>query len=431
MSAMVHCQRCNASSEAGKRFCGECGAPLDPAFAELRQYLNFAVREEVRSVIKSDYKDQHYLELTTTQAVVERISSWTKMFAAVVAIPLGLVLFILGGVGLKTYSDFTHQLEVAQSNVTAKLDAAESLASKLQTDGATLSADYEKLKIELANSKNVAGDVERLTAEYKKLANDVAETAGLSETVDRLKSRVTGIEDSIRSALLIGNADYASLPKLKTAANDANDLGQAFGEIGYKVTTRTDSDRRGMSEAINNFGQSVSPGDTVVFYYSGHGVQIDGKNYLIPTDTMASGLSIDSIIDRALSLEDVTSMLLVKNPRAVIMIIDACRNNPFGAGESRGLAIIGPQPPGIFMLFSASSGQVALDSYDDLDGGRNSLFAHALLPQIKQKDLSIEDLGKAVRTQVAELASRVGVRQQPDYVNKADGPIYLAGRNSQ
>ncbi|MBY5585306.1 caspase family protein [Rhizobium leguminosarum] len=424
---MIECQRCHAKSEEGKRFCGECGGPLDPAFAEMKQYLNFSMREELRSIIKSDYKDQHYLELTTTQAIVERITSWSKIFAGAVAIPLALLLFIFGAIGFKTYSDFTNELEKVQGNVSAKLDAAQTLATKLQEDGTALSNEYEKIRAGLINSKTLTADVERLTAQYRELSANLEETATLSDKVNRLNSRVTGIEDSIKSALLFGNSNYENLPNLITPGNDAADVGQAFTEIGYNVKTELNNGRNEMIHSIEEFRKNISPGDTVVFYYSGHGFQYDGKNYIIPVD-IRGDLTPSTVATQAVDLDVIINKLQQSNARAVVLIVDACRNNPFGVGKTRGISLKINPPPGVFILFSASDGEVAIDSLESMNGGRNSLFAYALVPQIKRKNLSIEDLGATVRSQVAGLAKDVGVIQRPAYIDSAVGPIYLAGR---
>ncbi|MGO6719569.1 caspase family protein [Rhizobium ruizarguesonis] len=425
---MIECQRCHAKSEDGKRFCSECGGPLDPAFAEMKQYLNFSMREELRSIIKSDYKDQHYLELTTTQAVVERITSWSKIFAGAVAIPLALLLFIFGAIGFKTYSDFTNELETVQGNVSAKLDAAQTLATKLQEDGTALSNEYEKLRAGLINSKTLTADVERLTAQYKELSANLEETAKLSDKVNRLNSRVTGIEDSIKSALLFGNSNYENLPKLMTPAHDAEDVGQAFTEIGYKVKTELNNGRNEMMASIEEFRKNISPGDTVVFYYSGHGFQYNGKNYIVPVDIMGDDLTPSTVATQAVDLDVIIHTLQQSNARAIVLIVDACRNDPFGVGKTRGISLKINPPPGVFILFSASDGEVAIDSLVSMNGGRNSLFAYALVPQIKRKNLSIEDLGATVSRQVAGLAKSVGVTQRPAYIDSAEGPIYLAGR---
>jgi len=355
----VQCPRCQATSAKGKRFCAECGAPLDPAFSDMKQYLNLALREELRSILKSDYANQQYLEVTTTQAILERITSWAKIFASIVAAPVALILFVLGIAGFKTYSDFTSEVQTAQHDVEIKLLAAQTKAAKLQTDGTSLAAEYEQLKDGLTNSKAIASDVQILMSQYKELSDGLQQTVALSDKVKRLDSKVTGIADSIKSVLSMCNGTYSKVggfPDLINPVNDAEAVGASFAKIGYRITTGINETDAEMIDTVDTFIRSIKPGDTAVFYYSGHGVQIDNTNYMLPID-VPSNLNVDKIGAQAVSLNDVMDKLHNSNARVIVVIIDACRNNPLQKNERglppRGLSPV-DTPQGTFVIFSGS-----------------------------------------------------------------------------
>jgi hypothetical protein len=212
---------------------------------------------------------------------------------------------------------------------------------------ASLAADG--LLIKTVAKGLVAEDVQKLTVEYQVLADRLERTATLADKVKNLDKKVTGIEDSIKSMLAIGNAKYVGLPALRTPTNDARDVGHAFEEIGYKVTTSLDTSRNDMLATIDTFIKGVSPGDTVVFYYTGHGLEVEGTNYIVPID-VGPEFEADAIAERAISLSEVIERFQKSNASAVVLIIDACRSNPFKVTSTRGLTFVNPHLASLYYL---------------------------------------------------------------------------------
>jgi hypothetical protein len=417
---MLECSSCHSQSALGTRFCSECGAPLDPFVDQLKQSIALDIQEKIRSVLKTEYADKQYVEIITSQAIAERLLSWAKLFATVVAVPLAISIFILGFLGFRTYSDFSAEVKIAQKDVETKIQSAQVAANKLQADSMILISEYDKVKENLNASKDMATQVQHLAAQYKEVAASLDETKALSEKLKRLDVRVTGIEDSIKIILVVGNQNYIKFPRLKTPSEDARAVGAAFGELGFKVTTGIDLDYSSMNNKITEYIKGISPGDTVVLYYSGHGIGIGNESYLVQTDVDGFG---DHFKDKLIGLEGILKSLTESNARAVIVFLDACRNNPLSV---KGFVKIDQHPsPGMLVVYAASPGEVALDG---LDGDPNSLFTSILLKEIKNKDEEIVDVVRKASNEVVAASKKFGVDQHPAFFSGPLGPIYLAGR---
>ena len=161
-----------------------------------------------------------------------------------------------------------------------------------------------------------------------------------------------------RIALVIGNAAYLNVP-LKNPANDARDIAAALQKIGFTVTLLVDADLGAMNRAIRDFGNAIKRQDAVaLFYFSGHGVQYQGANYLIPA--RADIQSADELAYAAVNAEQVYAKMESSGARTNIIILDACRNNPFPGSEramDRGLAVVsGVQPPRSLIVYSTAPG---------------------------------------------------------------------------
>ena len=184
-----------------------------------------------------------------------------------------------------------------------------------------------------------------------------------------------------RVALVVGNGDYAAanLPALANPVNDARLMAKALEASGFEVRLVTDADQARMRESIEAFGKRLenAGGDAVgLFYYAGHGVEVRGRNYLIPI-----GAEIDREVEfntDAVPVSDwVLSWMEAAGNRMNIVILDACRNNPYRGrhrGASQGLAQM-DAPSGSLIAYSAAPGQVALDGEE---GARNSPYTAAL-----------------------------------------------------
>lgn len=211
-----------------------------------------------------------------------------------------------------------------------------------------------------------------------------------------------------RMALVIGNGAYTHVERLANAANDARLVAGALEQAGFEVTLVLDADQATLVRAISQFGRDLrtrDPDTTGLFYFAGHGVQSFGYNYLLPVDvslTDAADLPLVGIEAQAI----LRQMYSARN-RTNIVILDACRNNPFDALpdlDDNGLAEM-KAPTGTFLSYSTAPGEVALDG-----AGDNSPFTEALARHIPEPGVPIELTFKSVRVDVLEAT---GGRQVP------------------
>lgn len=226
-------------------------------------------------------------------------------------------------------------------------------------------------------------------------------TTGLAQTRD------LGVADDSerRVALVIGNNDYLYAPDLRNAAHDAEDLAVALHEVGFEVEKVLDADLRGLDAAIDRFISKLSPGDVALFHYSGHGMQVDGENYLIPVDFKLKDPA--SVRYDAYSASKLHDRMAGASSRLNIMMLDACRNNGFATtrANSGGLAMMNAAE-GSFIAFATGPGSTADDNRD----GRNGLFTAHLLETIDEPGLTLDEIFNRVRQQVYEDS---GKRQLP------------------
>lgn len=231
-----------------------------------------------------------------------------------------------------------------------------------------------------------------------------------------------------RKALVIGNNAYLHVPKLRNARTDAEAVAKSLSEIGFKVTIQLDLNERGMRGAVRSFVAGLEGGDEAVFYYAGHGVQLGAANYLLPVDIQPNDET--QVRDEALPLQRVLDDLTERRVRFSIAIIDACRDNPFpkiagrSIGTTRGLAPTNPAT-GQMVLFSAGSGQSALDSLSQDDRDPNGLFTRVLLKQLRESGIPADQVLRNVREEVVTLAKSVGHEQVPALYDQSIGRFYF------
>jgi formylglycine-generating enzyme required for sulfatase activity len=197
-----------------------------------------------------------------------------------------------------------------------------------------------------------------------------------------------------RVALVIGNRDYAQ-QRLVNPVNDATDLDRTLRGLGFESKLALNLDRRALDNALNTFAATVKPGDTALFYFSGHGMEVDGQNYLLPVDFSAQGE--EDAKYQALAAGLVQERLQRRGARAVIMILDACRNNPWKGTRGTGGGLAGMSGSSVYVAFAAAPGSTA----DDNRAERNGRFTKHLLASIAQPGLSIDDVFNRVRENVA------------------------------
>ena len=244
-----------------------------------------------------------------------------------------------------------------------------------------------------------------------------------------------------RAALVIGNDRYDNLPSLQKAANDAAAVGDTLARLGYQVVRGRDLGRQGIIDKLSEFTARLEPGDTALFFYAGHGVAIGGINYLVPAD--APSADIESRVRGASIAEaDVIAEIQARGARVAVLVLDACRDNPFprtgtrSVGNTRGLAGANPAR-GVFVLYSAGSGQTALDRLTRNDPNPNSVFTRVFVEQLAKPGLHLGDLAVEVREKVAALALTARTdqgeplphEQTPAYYDQTiGGRVFLGGR---
>ncbi len=207
---------------------------------------------------------------------------------------------------------------------------------------------------------------------------------------------ISGPASQARTALVIGNSKYKASP-LKNPANDATDMASVLRDSGFDVTLKVNATQREMDDAIRDFGKKLRNGGTGLFYFAGHGVQIAGRNYLIPI-----GAKIESESDVKYEAVDggrVLGKMEDAGNDLNIVILDACRNNPFirsFRSAEMGLARM-DAPKGSLIAYATAPGSIAADG-----GGRNGIYTKHLIRNISQPGLTVEDVLKRVRNAVVD-----------------------------
>lgn len=208
---------------------------------------------------------------------------------------------------------------------------------------------------------------------------------------------------------------------------------------GFDVVVGENLDRDRMVGMLSELSAKVNPGDVVLFYFAGHGIALDGSNYILPSDVpdLQTGDEL-RIRSRTIAGIEIVPALRERGARIAILILDACRDNPYRAGvgrtagQSRGLVRLLQPTTGVFSLYSAGFGQTALDRLSDTDSDPNSVFTRALLPLLGKPGLELNRLALDVRKQTFALAATVkgGHVQFPAFYNELLDEYYLAGRDT-
>ncbi|MCK1722689.1 caspase family protein [Bradyrhizobium sp. 141] len=205
-----------------------------------------------------------------------------------------------------------------------------------------------------------------------------------------------------RVALVIGNANYQNAPQLANPDDDAQSMAQFLNSAGFDVVSATDLTQNDMLRVVQDFSAKVAsrgPNTVAMVYYAGHGVQLAGENYLVPVDAKVSNPT--ELVSNSVRLVDVMSTLETIPSRMRIVILDACRNNPFPSvnDAGRGLAIV-DAPNGSIVGYSTAPGAEALDGT-----GGHSPYTQAFLNVAREPNVPIEQLFKRVRLQVNQTTS--------------------------
>ena len=227
-----------------------------------------------------------------------------------------------------------------------------------------------------------------------------------------------------RVALVIGNASYAHAPGLANPLNDAADIGGALGRLGFAVTRLENADRASLWRGLQEFALAASASEIAVVFYAGHGIEVDQRNFLVPVDArLASDQDVEF---EAVPLE-LVSRAVERASGLRLVILDACRENPFavqmqraGATRSIGRGLARVEPSGETLIaYAAKEGTVASDG-----AGRNSPYSEALLGHLEEPGLEVGLMFRKVRDAVVGLT---GGRQEPFvYGSLSSRGVYLA-----
>ena len=243
-----------------------------------------------------------------------------------------------------------------------------------------------------------------------------------------------------RVALVVGNDRYPNLTdreQLQKAVSDARAVGAAFRQLGFEVIAGENLTRQQFVDRLDQLVYRLSPGDVAAFFFSGHGVALEGMNYILPSDVpdLQSGQEI-RLKGAAYAEQDIIDELRRRGVRVAVVVLDACRTNPLGRvgakslGGEKGLAAP-REVAGVFSLYAASPGQAALDRLSDGDPDPNSVFTRVLVPALTRPGVDLIEMAKQVQEEVARLARTVQHDQLPAYLDRVQGREYLAGRPAQ
>lgn len=234
-----------------------------------------------------------------------------------------------------------------------------------------------------------------------------------------------------RVALVVGINNYQNLNRLEKATNDARAVAATLQHLGFRVELALDVDRKGFDRAISNFINTITPGAIAYFHYSGHGVSIDNDTYLIPADMELPRSQDREFVKReAVRLSDLIESLKNAKARSRVLVIDACRQNPFAArgvrsiGGSGGIALL-PAPEGTLIMYSAADGQTALDGLGPSDREATSVYTRTLLKHLTKPGDTMVEIAREVRREVEDLAKTVGHDQRPSYYDELSDDLRL------
>jgi hypothetical protein len=323
-------------------------------------------------------------------------------------------------------------------------------------------AEDERKKLEqvqLAEAKRIAEErrmaEERKLAEEKRLAEEkklaeakradqeraakeamqreqklAAELREMKEQLQALQKNApkpsVAVVGTRRLALVIGNDGYQSVPKLINARADARAMAKQLEATGFKVTLQFDLTERAMKDALRTFRSGVEGGDEVVMFFAGHGVQLGTANYLLPVDIR--GDSEEQVKDEAIPLQRILDDLSDRKARFSLAIVDACRDNPFKTtGRSIGGRGLAPAAAasGQMVIFSAGTGQQALDRLGDKDKDPNGLFTRVFLKEMAKPGVPIDRVVRTVRNEVVQMAKSVGHEQVPALYDQTLGDFFF------
>jgi uncharacterized caspase-like protein len=270
-------------------------------------------------------------------------------------------------------------------------------------------------------SSSLACFCQQVIKGYSKPATfNILPSKDTSTTSLAITTNIDFYKNEKKTALIIGNSSYQNGP-LKNAVNDAYDMAATLGGKGFKVILKLNATRVDMRNAIREFGNEINSGGVGLFYYSGHGIQVDGVNYLIPVD---ADIELKAEVpEECISANAVLKVMEYSKNRINVIILDACRNNPFRSftrSDEKGISKMDPPAgakQGSIVAFATAPGSVASDGET-----RNGLYTSKLLKYINVPGLTLEEVFKKARIDVLQESAG---SQTPWENNSLTGDFYF------
>ena len=233
-----------------------------------------------------------------------------------------------------------------------------------------------------------------------------------------------------RHAFIVGINQYTEYPDHKNLTKAVNDA-QAVGNIlltrdNFRGDVHTNINLQSFWTEFENYIRKIKKNDVAMFYFSGHGAEIEGKNYLLPSDAPYRQYGLQNFFKgRAIAVNDVIAKVKKKKPSVVILILDACRDNPFIPARYKSAAneggLVHKPANGVFVMYSAGSGEPSIDRLSDKDKSPYSVYTRHLLPLLKDQELSIREIARKVQDKVYAYAEENQNYQAPAYYDKLFG----------
>ena len=338
----------------------------------------------------------------------------------------------------KTNSETSENIELAKTQKDKTLlvldnnKKQKTLSPKQDADNVSLTVNTESTERERDRVllMQLSAELAKLRAEseaVKKMQID-AQNQLVALPVNPQSILATPLVFANRKALVIGNDGYKFVPKLLNAKQDATAIAENLTKVGYNVTLKLDQSEKEMKATLRGFKAQVDSGDEVAIFYAGHGVQLANTNYLIPIDVAGEGE--EQIKDEAISLQRILDDMSDKKVKFTLAMIDACRDNPFkGSGRSIGGGARGLAPTtaatGQMVVFSAGTGQQALDKLGPNDKDKNGLFTRLFIKEMQKSGITIDQLVRNVRNEVVTTAKSIGHEQVPAIYDQVVGEFYF------
>jgi uncharacterized caspase-like protein len=239
---------------------------------------------------------------------------------------------------------------------------------------------------------------------------------GLFNCISKAQCSENEILNLRKTAIVFGEKGYKYYGPLNNTVNDANDIADSLKTLGFVVYKYIDADQQSMDDAIDSWCSKLANYDVALFYFSGHGAEVNGENYLFPTDIKPKGQS--EVLYHAYPANKLLITLDNSNLKYSIIILDACRNNPFTRSWNRGAADVGLAPmqgKGAFIAFAASPGKTASDG-----ANRNGTYTEGILKNIMVPNKSITDIFTGVNGYVRKTTNG----EQVPFFNSSMGTEY-------